>query len=236
MNELIVFDNTFILKNRVNFKLAEEKNLIKDKDCRVYALIQSLYLKVFEEFISSKVDLKKYDYEIKNSGLDFGLVPEDRKIPSQKISSLNLNYIYFRNFFFIEKLENKYLSVFWDKIKNNNYSVSAELTEIVEKTYRDVIVDNFVMGEYKDLITISYGQATPSNFANSNQLALVIQYGLNSSNFNEEEYMDNKNKKMELLEKIVTQIINEISSSFEVAVKVFVKDINNSTLFARESK
>ena len=225
-NELKIFDKNMILNNRVNFDVARQKNLINGEDYSVYALIQSLYLKTLEQYIYSYVDLKKYDDEIANSNLDFGLVPDDRKLAYQKISYMNLKYIYIRNFLFIEKLNINDLETFWGRIKNRNYVIDDELLKIVERTFKDVIDNNFVAGEYKEDFVISYGPANPLTFAKSNDFVINIQYGFNTTKMTDEEYNENLKKKKELIAKIKENIILDLNG-LGVNIKIFIRNIND---------
>lgn len=225
-NNLKIFENKLIMENRVNFELAKEKKLIVDNDYKIYALIQSLYLKALEKYISMYVDLKKYDDEIFDSNLDFGLLPNDRKIPYHKISYLNLKYIYIRNFLFIEKLNNEDLEIFWNKIKNNNYEIDDTLLNIVQRTFKDIINNNYVVNEYKNDFIISYGPANPITMTKSDDLVINIQYGFNTKKLSDEEYEENLKQKKELISEIKKELIDKLSS-LGVNVRVFIRNIND---------
>lgn len=225
-NVLKIFNKNTILENRVNFEVAREKNLILGEDYNVYALIQSLYLKALEQYICSYVDLKKYDDEIANSNLDFGLVPDDRKIPYQKISYMNLKYIYIRNFLFIEKLNINDLKIFWERIKNNKYEIDDELIKIVQNTFKDVIDNNFVVNEYKKDFVISYGPANPVTFAKSSDFVINIQYGFNTKKLTDEEYNENLKKKKELITQVKKNIIADLDV-LGLNTKIFIRNIND---------
>lgn len=224
--DINVLDNNIILANRVNIELAKNKSLISNNDCKVYSLVQSLYLKAFETFLLSKIDLKKYDDMLLNSELDFGVIPKERKFAYHNLSHMNLSYIYIRNFFFVEKLENNDLKVFFDKISRNDYSVDENIMKIVENTYKDVMVDNFRTDQYisEDTI-ISYGEHTEKNDCYADALCIYIHYGYSSKNFSEQEYFENKEKKEELLGNITKEITDIISESLKIKADVKVRHV-----------
>lgn len=226
MEELKGLEDIVIFNNKVNFELAKEKGLIKGQDASIYSMVQGLYLKVFEYLVQEKIDLKKYDDVIKNSGLDFGVIPKEKKNFFHQLSYLGLDYIYIRNFFFIEKLSQNDLSVFLDKINKEDFEVSDDLISIVIKTYKDVIQDNFVQGVYKDITTACYGAWTEENLSTSDKLAISIQYGLNTHKLELDDYIDNSLKKRELINKISDELSMEFKNKFDVDLKILVRDIN----------
>ena len=141
--DINVLANNIILANRINFESAKSKNLISNNDCKVYSLVQGLYIKAFETFLLSKIDLKKYDDMLLNSELDFGVIPKERKFAYHNLSYMNLSYIYIRNFFFVEKLDSSDLKVFFDKISRNDYSVD-EYNQYISEGKQLIINSNLV--------------------------------------------------------------------------------------------
>ena len=65
------------------------------------------------------------------------------------------------------------------KFDKNN--ISDELISIIEKTYKDVIYDNYIHGQYQDIICkVCYGPVVPFNFVDNNALVFKIYYGKNT--------------------------------------------------------
>ena len=93
------------MNKSVNIELAKQKGLIVNDDNSEYVLLENLYKYLFENFLNEQVNLKKYDEELLNSELDFGIAHPSQE---QKGNSLNdfikYNYIFLLNDFFIEKL------------------------------------------------------------------------------------------------------------------------------------
>ena len=135
-------------KERVNKELAIEKKLIINDDSKIYTSVQKLYIKCFEQILLSKVDLKKYEERIENSKCNIGPVKVKNKTYYHNLSSMNLKFIYIRNFFYVEKLNENDLSIMIQKVNNNNYEVDNALMDIVNRTYKDVLANNYVNGEY----------------------------------------------------------------------------------------
>ena len=226
MNDINFLDSSIIFNNKVNFDVAKEKGLIVENDARAYSIIQGFYVKAFESLLTSKVNLKEYDDILKNSDLDFRVVSDDIKLEYHKLSSMNLSYIYIRNFFFIEKLEDADLSYFANKINQGDYSIDDKTLSIVEKSFRDVIVDNFRNPRYVDRDTvISYGPHSEINDCIADALCVFIHYGKNSSDLSKDEFFENKRKKEELLNEISDKIASEISTKMNVKVVVKIRRI-----------
>ncbi len=226
MNNLNEINNSLIFNNRVNFAVASEKGLIKDKDSTLYSFVQGLYIRTFEELLLSKVDLKKYDDMIKNSDLDFGVVDLKNKLIYHHLSHMNLSYIYIRNFFFIEKLDNDDLNYFVNKIKSNDLNVDSKLLEIVQRTYSDVMIDNFRTTQYIDPnTTIAYGPHSEINDCPADSLCIYIHYGKNTKELTGEDYWDNRKKKDEFLEKIADEITSLVSQNLNIKVTVKIRHI-----------
>lgn len=221
MNDIKGFDSKTILSNRVNFSEAERKGLIKNRDCINYSVVQGLYLKGFESLLLSKVDLKKYDDMLKNSDLDFQIMPEEQKFIYHKLSYMNLSYIYIRNFFFIEKLGEQDLSVLIKKISNKDFSIDQDLLDVVSRTYSDVMIDNFRTNKYIDSNTIiCYGPHSEINDCPADSLCVYIHYNGGAANLSGDAYQENKDKKKELLDKISKEMEELISKYLNVKVTV----------------
>ena len=210
------------LKNRgINKKLREEKNLLDDSN---YLKIQGLYQMGLDYYLLKNTSIKSFDEKIVNSGLDFGLIDSKMKNIHHNASYLGLNYIYVRNFLFIEKLNIEYINYINSKIVNNNGELDANIVEIVKNTYKDIINDNYKHNEYKEKTTTCYGSVIPSNIVDSDTLVLCIHYGKNTNKLDDKAFMDNYKKKREFLNSIIEEMQNSLSNELGIKVKVLVRD------------
>lgn len=226
MEELKGLDDSIITSNQINMKLINDKKLIKSGKLDRYSIIQAFYRKAFDLYIKSLIDVKKYDDMIENSGLDFTVIPDDRKSIYHYVSSLDLKYIYVRNFLFIEKLSLEYLNIFIDKIKKDDYVVDDSILDVVKRTYKDVIKDNCIHGEYKELTTACYGAWTEENLVSSNNLVLCIHYGLNSKQLEMDEFIKNSLEKKEFLKKLISEMETDFEEKLGVVTTILVRNYN----------
>lgn len=192
----------------VNKKLCIAKNLIIDDDTSKYDIVSKNYKYIFEYYLSRKINLNEYDLEISNSNLYFGLIKEKLNINVY----LKTNYLFLLNHFYVEKLD------IGDIEKIYNFSgINNEVLNIVERTYKDVIKDNYLNGEYTNLkYKVSYGLAVPINMADNVDLVFKIYYGKNPSIVPDDEFMINLNKKNEFLDKLSNKLMNEVKEKLDL--------------------
>ena len=214
-------------KERVNKELAIEKKLIINDDSKIYTSVQKLYIKCFEQILLSKVDLKKYEERIENSKCNIGPVKVKNKTYYHNLSSMNLKFIYIRNFFYVEKLNENDLSIMIQKVNNNNYEVDNALMDIVNRTYKDVLANNYVNGEYLDVTEVVYDASTGhgENYTTtSDALALTIQYGDNLIDLSGQAFMENMHNQIELLKSIQEELSSDITNNFGMKAKIFIRN------------
>ena len=93
MSELLLLQKEDVNLKSINKELAISKGLIIDDDYTNYFYVQSLYRKAFEKFLSLNINLNKYENQIIQSNLDFGILTKEKRNVFFKTSYLNLNYI-----------------------------------------------------------------------------------------------------------------------------------------------
>jgi len=206
-DELKILSVNYISHERVNIELAKAKNLITDNSCERYQLVQSLYKKAFDAYLVKNTDISKLDELIDNSNLYFGAASYNEMDDYQKFSYINSKYIYVRSFIFIEKLDDNDLKILCDRIVNTRYNIDEELLNMVERTYRTVITDNFINGIYKEKgIMVMYSlpgvDALLSNAFDNDTLVFNLRYGKNPVQMSDQEYIKNLEDKDAFIEKI----------------------------------
>jgi hypothetical protein len=211
-------------KAKINIKLARSKGLVKDDDYTIYLRLQEFYKKALDMYLLRSSSITKYNDEIKNSELDFGVMPESNKNPYHKFSFLNLDYIYVRNFIFIEKLNIETINFLVERININNYDIDDHLLKMIDLTYKDVIVDNYRNDTYEEDAETCYGPALPTNFVLSNKLTLSIQYGKNKEQLEKEEFYKNQNEKDKFLKQLTEEIEQSIGKELKMETKVLIRN------------
>ena len=204
-----------------NKELAKEKGLIINEDTTKYDKLVKNYKYLLEYYINTKIDLKKYDNYIKNSELGIGINPKYRPLNEY----LGLDHIFFINNLFVEKLSTSDV----DKILNNFdiTNISSELLEIIERTYKDVIYDNYFKGEYRnDIYKVCYGAVIPSNFIDNNSLVFKIYYGKNLINLDGDEFIKIHEAQLEFFNNLINVLQNDIKDKLKVNCTILIeKDI-----------
>lgn len=202
-----------------NIDMAANKGLIVDGQfTKKYFEIQRIYKKVFEEYISDILSLKKYDELITNNELKFGMCPEERKDYYQKSSTLNLNYFYIKNNIHIEKLELEDL----DTIDFNSDNEEVIL-EIVKRTYKDIIkIDTLnnrkVEGRFKTQFFEYFN--TPNTMFYNDVLILVIKEGPANNGLSGEEFRKNFALKHQYIDKLIQEMNDEFKNKLDCEIEI----------------
>lgn len=214
MIEKIVYDMEMLDNLQVNEELMKEKKIVSYNE---YFLIQSLYKKGFEVYLNELLGLSLFDQIIKNSHLDFGVVKN--KDLYHKNSYLGLDYMYIRNFLFIEKLSLENIEFLRQRVLSNNYNVDAELLQLVKDTYIDVSkVDT-------DAEMVCYGVGSPINQFAPDAIAIYINYGKNKQKLDKEEYIKNVEEKEIFLEALIDELKENGKAEFVKIEVVYLKTL-----------
>lgn len=205
MSELKCLNKEEIIKANIDKQQAIIKKLIIDDNYDLYLNVQALYKKVFDNYLEKLIPINNIiDETLKNCNLDYGKLEENRKNIYQKFSYLNSDYLFVRNFFYIERLDEKYLNKFIEKIKRNCFSIDDEIIEMVKLTYKDII--KVISKKTTETFKTFYGITTPNFLFDNDSLVLFINYGKNTINLQGKEFIDNKIKKEKYLDKLIKEI------------------------------
>ena len=203
---------------RLNKELAINKGLIVNDDLSKYNDLVKVYKYVLEYYINSKIDLSKYENLIINSNLSIGINSKYKTLNEY----LNLDYIFFINNLFVEKLNEEDINILMTKFDKNN--ISDELISIIEKTYKDVIYDNYFHGQYQNMVCkVCYGPMVPSNFVDNNALVFKIYYGKNTINLDGEAFIELHEKQLDFFKKLINKIKNEVEEKLGVNCEVLLE-------------
>ena len=198
------------------------ENLIKSKNISLeeYGILKKTYKQLFEIYLQNKIDLKLYDNKIKNSDLDFGKgYPTKSNLINDLGEYLGLNYIYIINDFFIEKLSINDLNELRKVYQEKKYNINT--IKIIEKTYKDVLNNNFVNGKYvNEPFNRCYGPVIPKNFALSDSLVIKIIFGKNTKQYDDEEYLVNDKAKTNFLNILCNDLKKEIEENLGIKVTI----------------
>lgn len=207
--------------DRINENLAKEKGLILNNDYSKYYKLVDIYKYLLEYYLNSKIDFAKYEELIKNSGLYIGINDKYKSINKY----LNLDYIFLINNLFVEKLSNEDIELLLSQFSPD--SIDEKLINVVEKTYKDVIYDNFIKGEYQNIICkVCYGEMVPINFVDNNSLVFRIYYGKNLINVDGDEFIKLHEKQLAFFKDLISNIKKDIYEKLNVNCDILLrKDI-----------
>ena len=199
--------------NNMNIEEARNKGLIAGNDMSVYKKVQKEYKYIFEYYLSSIIDFNKYEKEIDNSNLYIGI---GKNLKFKMLNEyMNLDYFFFISNLFVEKLCKNDIELLLAKFNKNN--ISDELVEMVKRTYKDVIKNNFFKGEYTDKVyKVCYGPIVPINFVDNDALVFKLYYGKNLINLEKSEFIALHQKQLVFLNEITKRIIDEIKERIGV--------------------
>lgn len=172
--------------------------LEKNTDTEKYIL----YRKLFTEYIIDKLNLKKYDDELKNSELNFIPIQEEKMDIYQYFSSDILKYFYIRNNLYIEKLDKDAIDFIEQRIKAQEYNLDKIARDIIERTYRNVLFKDKIDG-FKTFVF--YGPDSMSFSADSEAVVIGVRYDeFNLNGMNDDDWDNNFVEQQKLLFKMLT--------------------------------
>lgn len=205
---------------RINEELAKQKGLIIDGNTQKYDELVKVYKYLLEYFISTKIDLSKYEDMIKNSGLYIGV--NDKYKPLNEY--LKLDYIFLITNLFVEKLSLEDISVL-EKFDKNN--IADEIIDVIRRTYKDVIYDNFFKGEYQNIkYNVCYGPMVPINFVDNDAIAFKIYYGKNLIDLDGEAFIELHKKQLSFFDELINKFKEEVKEKLDINCGVLLeKDI-----------
>lgn len=204
-----------ILSAKINKEEAEQKGLITEDNYDLYIKVQALYKKAFDNYIESVIKVNDIvDKKLEQSNLDYGKLEEKQKNIYQKFSYLNSEYLFVRNFFYIERLSENDLNKF---IKQDD--VTAEIIEVVKSTYKNIMKVN--SDKTDNNFKVCYGRmAVPIFFFDNDSLVLFLNYGKNSIKLEGKDFIDNKVKKEKFLDELIELIKCEFEAKLECKVEI----------------
>lgn len=217
------------MNKNVNIELAKNKGLIVNDSNNNYKVLENLYKYLFEYYLLSKVDLRKYDEDIFNSNLYFGISNPSNK---QKGNGLNeyikFNYIYLLNNFFVEKLSVEDINKLQNALNEGNLRPTPELLEIIDRTYKQVIRNNYTNNGYLDnVFKVYYGEYKPDNFVDNDALVIKIFYGKNSKELSDDEYLKNMSEKKKFLNDLSIKLMTELKEQLDLNINILIEKIPN---------
>lgn len=210
-----------------DYDVFASKGLYENDDLteKYYTVVKN-YKVLLENYLMSKLPLKEMDDMIVNSGLAFVSLETDEMDFYQKFSSMKLKYVYLRNNLYVHKLSDEDINTLVGLTAKQMEKPNAELIELIERTYKDVI-DAKPLGEdvavnYKKC----YGIDSSDYWLNSDELVFGVRYDEFAENGlgDGDEWMDNYNNQLEFLGKLMLDMDKNCSEILGVKVNFLYYD------------
>ena len=203
----------------INIELAKAKGLITDND-NLYKELEKKYKYILEYYLNTIIDFSIYENMISSSNLYIG--------KNKKYQDLNeylkLDYLFFINNLFIEKLDDNNLTL----LKNfNKDNITDEVVNMIKNTYSDVIKDNYFKEKYTDQIyKVCYGPVVPNNFVDNNSLVFRFIYGKNLIDLNGDEFFELNRKQQKYINDTLDNLKKELLDKTGIKAEILItKDI-----------
>ncbi len=198
-----------------NIELAKEKGI----DDNHYKELEKKYKYLLEYYLSTTIDFNKYENKINNANLYIG---KNNKYKSLNIY-LNLDYIFVINNLFIEKLSIDDINL----LNGFNGNISNELMDLIKRTHKDIIYDNYLKNGYSENIyKVCYGEIVPFNFVDNDSLVLKIYYGKNTKNIDGKDFITLHEKQLDFFHSLMDELIKEIKDKLDIKCEILLqKDI-----------
>jgi hypothetical protein len=208
-----------------DYELAQKKGLIgKDNDnvlSAEYLTLQSGYRAAFNEYLNSKTDLGQYDQRLgKNEKYNF-IADGAYGSVYRRVGSFGRDCIFLRNNFNIEILDDADLELLKSACEDTSVTVSAELKEMVERTYKDVIKVQYE-AEQPPFDVIYEADGFEPLFAPNDAVILGIWYAVEYDSEGDLLDADAEVDKESYIEDLRLQMQREMSKALDAAVVVFV--------------
>lgn len=182
----------------IDFDLIRLKGLGDEMPSDEYFELLNKYKNLFGKYLMELLPLEQIDTNMKKSKLNFVPIKEEDKDFYQMTSPLNLDYIYIRNNFYIEKLSKEDLDIL-----RSRENLDDETREFLKRTYLSVI------NPYDDSRVIFYGPENGKHLCDSTDVVLGIRY---------DEFVDTELSDAEFQTRFIEQLklISQIQTVLEI--------------------
>ena len=119
------------------------------------------------------------------------------------------------------------IQILKDHTYNEKYSLTAEMKELIENTYKQIIKKDYIHGKYTNKrFNISYGPEVPDNFAYNDDLVFKIYYSRNTQQLSDSDYIKNVREKKEFINKLRQEIEHEVKEKLDLTCTILTEKTN----------
>jgi hypothetical protein len=206
-----------------NADLAREKGLlfIDGSLSWEYLILQSGYRAAFNEFLNDACDLESYEKELsENEKYDFVVETLFSTVYS-RIGSFGRDYIFLRNDFNIEVLEDEDFRLLKSSCDRSSIMYTEEVREMVERTYRDVIRVEYTPGQ-APFDVIYDGETLSPFFAPNDAVVLGIWYTVEHAEDGSLAHPEEQPEMEEYLEAMRREMQRDMGEILKTPVVIFI--------------
>ena len=200
-----------------------------------YIELCNAYRKLLTEVIIKRFKLKELDETFSNSDLCF--VPNDSKMMDcyQWFLSDELKYFYLRNNVYIERLSDDDKEYLRNIVELNDYSITDEVEQFIEKTYLNVIKEDVKIKSDNDKKTfVLYGPDNKNYLVPNESIVIGFNYDEFAENGLDDNEWNDRHKKQ------ITFMCNTLNASIDSLnniskIPVIILKYNEYSIIKRKS-
>jgi hypothetical protein len=194
-----------------------------------YLELTAFYRKALEQYLLVTLRLDRYENELLESGLGFDPITADRQDYYLKYSHLDFDFIALYNTLYIEHLSPDDLDLLQRLHEEYDGEIANEATELVKRTYTDVIKPHDVNGQsYSDSSYVMVDLSGIVYYPNTLKIAFYNNWYYNDDGSYIEttnaEADDNHNARRSYLFKRLPEIRNDMMAELGVPVTLVVAE------------
>ena len=196
---------------------------IQSKEKEEYINLYNAYRSLFTEFVIKKLNLKKYDDEIKNSGLNFKSLDEAKMDVYQYFSSELLKYFYIRNNIYVEKLSQEERKFIESRIKSGKLELDEGAENMIKSTYKKVIFEDALKNG--ENCYVFYGPNSSNFSARNDSLIIGIRYDeYYLGNLTDEEWDKQHDNQLMFLSELLQRVESSRNEEKDISFSIFMYD------------
>jgi len=219
------------VNSNINKENCRKKGLVVNEDYTFYKSLRSYYKFLFEKYIMTKINLKKYDDIIESNDFNYG-IPDMRKVKEiQGVTDyLNLKYIVILNNLYIEKLSVDDINTLKKYYNLRELNLNEEINNLIERTYKLLIRDNYFRGNYiDDVYQVSYSPIgyddIPEYAADNDSLVVKFYYVKGPKKYEGDNYLGYLKRRRENIREITKGIVDDFRECLDVKCEVMYEEM-----------
>jgi len=201
-------------------ELARSRGLIGEGNILTseYLKAQAIYRAAFYQYLNKKVNINQYERMLDESEYNFIQRDVSRQHLYQRFGSFENRYIFLRNNFYIERLDQDDVNML------NEASDKYALIELTARTYKDVIRINPRENTDANIYTYDAGVLSGNIEVPNAAVLLYIAFDMEFDDAEEDVYFENFKIMEEFARKVADQMQEDLTEALGHTVIVHVRN------------